>query len=154
MDSAFKRRWDWQYVPIDYEDATTNLKIIVESKEYNWGDFILKVNKEIKEHTQSEDKQIGNRFVSPRNGIITAEQFVSKVLFYLWTEIYKDEQGTGNTIFIDFNDGELTFGEFFKTDGKVKTEVLIRFLENTIFKNTEANDVNKAKENTETLSDN
>ena len=133
MDSAFKRRWDWQYVPIDYEDATTNLKIIVKSKEYNWGRFILKVNKEIKEHTQSEDKQIGNRFVSPINGIITAEQFVSKVLFYLWTEIYKDEQGTGNTIFINpSNDGELTFGDFFRVDGKVNNEVLINFLDYTI----------------------
>ena len=133
MDSAFKRRWDWQYVPIDYEDATTNLKIIVKSKEYNWGRFILKVNKEIKEHTQSEDKQIGNRFVSPINGIITAEQFVSKVLFYLWTEIYKDEQGTGNTIFINpSNDGELTFGDFFRADGKVNNEVLINFLDYTI----------------------
>ena len=80
MDSAFKRRWDWQYVPIEYDDARTNLTINV-GEGYNWGDFISSVNKQIKEHTQSEDKQLGNRFVSPRNGIISPEQFVSKVLF-------------------------------------------------------------------------
>ena len=132
MDSAFKRRWDWQYVPIDYEDAKNNLTIDI-GKGYNWGDFIVKVNQQVKEHTQSEDKQIGNRFVSPSNGKISAEQFVSKVLFYLWTEIYKDEQGTGNTIFINpSNDGELTFGDFFRVDGKVNNEVLINFLDYTI----------------------
>ena len=132
MDSAFKRRWEWQYVPIDYEDAKTNLSINV-GEGYNWGDFISNVNKKIKEHTQSEDKQIGNRFVSPANGIISAEQFASKVLFYLWAEIYKDEQGTGNTIFINSsNDGELTFGDFFRVDGKVNNKVLINFLEDTI----------------------
>ena len=129
MDSAFKRRWDWQYVPVDYNDAKTNLTINV-GEGYNWGDFILKVNIQVREHTQSEDKQLGNRFLSPRDGKISPEQFVSKVLFYLWTEIYKDEQGTGNTIFIDSaNESELTFGEFFSSDGKVKNEVLILFLE-------------------------
>ena len=128
MDSAFKRRWDWQYVPIDYNDATTNLTINV-GEGYNWGDFILIVNKQVKEHTQSEDKQLGNRFVSPRNGIITPEQFVSKVLFYLWTEIYKDEQDTGNTIFKNSeDDSEILFGDFFEFDGKINESILMSFL--------------------------
>jgi hypothetical protein len=128
MDSAFKRRWDWQYVPIDYDDARTNLTINV-GEGYNWGDFILSVNKQVKEHTQSEDKQLGNRFVSPRDGIITPEQFVSKVLFYLWTEIYKDEQGTGNTIFINSeDDSEILFGDFFEFDGEINESILMSFL--------------------------
>jgi len=128
MDSAFKRRWDWQYVPIDYNDAKTNLTINV-GEGYNWGDFILSVNKQVKEHTQSEDKQLGNRFVSPRNGIITPEQFVSKVLFYLWTEIYKDEQDTGNTIFKNSeDDSEILFGDFFEFDGKINESILMSFL--------------------------
>ena len=131
MDSAFKRRWDWQYVPIEYDDAT-NLTINV-GEGYNWGDFISSVNKQVKEHTQSEDKQLGNRFVSPRNGIITPEQFVSKVLFYLWTEIYKDEQGTGNTIFINSeDDSEILFGDFFECDGKINESILMSFLNYTL----------------------
>ena len=128
MDSAFKRRWDWQYVPIDYNDAKTNLTINV-GEGYNWGDFILSVNKQVKEHTQSEDKQLGNRFVSPRNDIITPEQFVSKVLFYLWAEIYKDEQDTGNTIFKNSeDDSEILFGDLFEFDGKINESILISFL--------------------------
>ena len=93
MDSAFKRRWDWQYVPIDYADAKTLSIKIDEETSYNWGDFITIINRKIYETTQSEDKQLGNRFVNPSDGkTISLEQFRSKVMFYLWSEIYKDEQ--------------------------------------------------------------
>ena len=93
IDSAFKRRWDWQYVPIDYADAKTLSIKIDEETSYNWGDFITIINRKIYETTQSEDKQLGNRFVNPSDGTtISLEQFRSKVMFYLWSEIYKDEQ--------------------------------------------------------------
>ena len=93
MDSAFKRRWDWQYVPIDYVDAKTLSIKIDEETSYNWSDFITIINRKIYETTQSEDKQLGNRFVNPSDGkTISLEQFRSKVIFYLWSEIYKDEQ--------------------------------------------------------------
>ncbi|QIY89408.1 McrB family protein [Chryseobacterium gallinarum] len=115
MDSAFKRRWDWEFVPINYEDANS-LKILVGDSIYNWGKFIECINPKIKELTGSEDKQLGNRFVSPKDGKITFDQFRSKVLFYLWSEVYKDEFRTQSSIFkyeleennpIDFQFGEL-----------------------------------------------
>lgn len=115
MDSAFKRRWDWEFVPVNYEDANS-LKITLGDNTYNWGEFIENINPKIKELTGSEDKQLGNRFVNPNNGNITFDQFRSKVLFYLWSEVYKDEYGTQSSIFkyeneendpIDFQFGEL-----------------------------------------------
>lgn len=115
MDSAFKRRWDWEYVPINYVDATS-LSIVIGDSIFNWGNFIQNINPKIKELTGSEDKQLGNRFVNPKDGIITFDQFKSKVMFYLWSEIYKDEFGTQSSIFkyekeennpIDFQFGEL-----------------------------------------------
>ena len=115
MDSAFKRRWDWEFVPINYEDAIS-LNIVVGDSTYNWGKFIENINPKIKELTSSEDKQLGNRFVNPKDGNITFDQFRSKVLFYLWSEVYKDEFGTQSSIFkyeieennpIDFQFGEL-----------------------------------------------
>lgn len=115
MDSAFKRRWDWEFVPINYDDANS-LNIVIGDSTFNWGKFIKNINPKIKELTGSEDKQLGNRFVNPKDGKITFDQFRSKVLFYLWSEVYKGEFGTQNSIFkyskedsdaIDFQFGEL-----------------------------------------------
>lgn len=118
MDSAFKRRWDWEFVPINYDDANS-LNIVIGDSTYNWGKFIENINPKIKELTGSEDKQLGNRFVNPKDRKITFDQFRSKILFYLWSEVYKDEFGTQSSIFkyeleennpIDFQFGELYNG--------------------------------------------
>jgi hypothetical protein len=94
MDSAFKRRWDWEYVPIDYDDARQLIIKLSDDWQFNWGVFIEAVNREIVELTGSEDKQLGNRFVKPVDGIVSREAFRSKVMFYLWSEIYKHETST------------------------------------------------------------
>jgi hypothetical protein len=116
MDSAFKRRWDWVFVPIDYDDAK-NMTIEVDAEtKYNWGNFIKTINPKIKELTGSEDKQLGNRFVNPYDKKITLDQFKSKVLFYLWSEIFKDEFGTQSSIFKYDESGvikDFQFGELY-----------------------------------------
>lgn len=118
MDSAFKRRWDMKFVPVDYEDANKLVIFVDEDTIYNWGNFISNINPKIKELTGSEDKQLGNRFINPSDGKITFEQFRSKVLFYLWSEIYKDEVGSLNSIFkyqiLDEDPIEFQFGELFE----------------------------------------
>lgn len=118
MDSAFKRRWDWEYVPIDYAKAQEFSITVSEEKRYNWGVFIAKVNKQIVEVTGSEDKQLGTFFVKPVAGVISLEVFKSKVLFYLWSEVFKNQLKTGDTIFhYDKEDGtaeEFTFAELFE----------------------------------------
>lgn len=129
MDSAFKRRWEWQYIPINYKDAAKFNVDLGKDGSINWGEFIEAVNEKIKEHTQSEDKQLGNRFVSPASGSsVTKEEFVSKVVFYLWSEIYKDEQGSGESIFYIDRDNEITFSDFFK-DGEVNTATTKKFID-------------------------
>lgn len=112
MDSAFKRRWCWEYIPINYVDAE-NLFIEIDDSKYSWAQFLKIINPKIRELTDSEDKQLGNRFVNPHDGIITFEQFRSKVLFYLWFEVYKDESGTADNIFRTSVDDEFSFGELF-----------------------------------------
>jgi hypothetical protein len=127
MDSAFKRRWDWEFVPINYEDANS-LNIVIGDSTYNWGKFIEIINPKIKELTGSEDKQLGNRFVNPNDGNITFDQFRSKVLFYLWSEVYKDEYGTQNSIFKFEENGEpkdFQFGDLYNEDS---TDLVKAFL--------------------------
>jgi hypothetical protein len=127
MDSAFKRRWDWEFVPINYEDANS-LNIVIGDSTYNWGKFIENINPKIKELTGSEDKQLGNRFVNPNDGNITFDQFRSKVLFYLWSEVYKDEYGTQNSIFKIEENGEpkdFQFGDLYNENS---TDLVKAFL--------------------------
>jgi 5-methylcytosine-specific restriction endonuclease McrBC GTP-binding regulatory subunit McrB len=88
IDSAFKRRWDWKYVPI--ENANKNYKIKVNNTEYDWWEFLKAINKEVFELTNSEDKQLGYFFVKKTDGIIDAETLVNKVYFYLWNDVFKD----------------------------------------------------------------
>lgn len=118
MDSAFKRRWNWEYVPIKYncEDSDFTIKLDNDN-EYNWLDFLKEVNQRIYKATQSQDKQIGNWFINAQNteNIINEKTFINKVVFYLWNDVFKDED---ETIFIK-EEELLTYEHFFaenKTD--------------------------------------
>lgn len=82
MDSAFKRRWDWEYVPIDYSENIPSGQYIITlgEKKYKWIEFLTKVNERIRKVTDSEDKQMGNFFIKAD---INETEFKSKVMFYL-----------------------------------------------------------------------
>ena len=90
MDSAFKRRWEWEYVPINYgtDIKSGSFEIAIGDKTYPWVGFIKEVNKRIFDLTQSEDKQLGNFFIKHS---VDEKEFKSKVMFYLWYEVLRDE---------------------------------------------------------------
>lgn len=126
IDSAFKRRWDWRYIPIDYTDR--GHFIACGESRYSWSDFLQKVNERVESVTQSEDKKLGYWFMG--NGAeqkeITVDRFVSKVVFYLWNDVFKDFGRRGNTI---FKDSFAKFHMFFNYDGSTKEEVVRAFLD-------------------------
>lgn len=76
IDSAFKRRWDWEYIPI--RDGGKNWKIEADGKRWDWWTFLREINTRIGEVTDSEDKKLGYYFVNAgkENAIISAETFV------------------------------------------------------------------------------
>lgn len=88
IDSAFKRRWDWEYEPIKYNN--TDWLIEIDNTRYSWVEFQKEVNNRILKDTGSEDKMMGDYFVKPHNKIISKKLFLNKVLFYLWTDVCKD----------------------------------------------------------------
>lgn len=92
IDSAFKRRWDWRYMKITNMDEKVDnpYRIIVNDNQYQWWAFVDKMNNHIGSSTSSEDKKLGYFFIHREDGIISADDFVSKVLFYLYNDALKD----------------------------------------------------------------
>ena len=137
IDSAFKRRWDWKYVPIhegrDKEtNAPLNWYINTGDKQYDWWSFISKVNELIGSLTNSEDKKLGYFFCKAKDGEIDADLFVSKVIFYLWNDVFKD-YGFDDKDFQDEEGKILSFDRFYKDkNGKTNVDITIveLFLEN------------------------
>jgi hypothetical protein len=127
IDSAFKRRWEWKYMPIKYNK--TDWKIEIGNKKYNWVDFQKEINKRVYSVDNSEDKQLGDYFVNARDGVITADTLLNKILFYLWNDVCKD--GEGDIFKIKDNGNVVTdikFSEFFEDDKENKLQELMAFL--------------------------
>ena len=133
MDSAFKRRFDWEYVPINYDHPEADFTIEIGDSKYKWLDFLKNVNADIYDATQSEDKQMGEFFIKPKDGkTIPFNDFRSKVLFYLWDSVYKDESERQTVFHFPYGDGDdkiknVTFQSLFGKDAK---EIANKIMEN------------------------
>ena len=125
IDSAFKRRWDWRYVKIT--DAGKAWKIKCGTEYCDWWTFVEEINKKIAKETSSDDKKLGYFFCKAKDGVITADKFVSKVLFYLWNDVFKD----GDISLFKVSDepeAEICFDAFYGSDNKVNIEAIRSFL--------------------------
>lgn len=135
IDSAFKRRWDWQYMPIAKgrdNGKDLNWSIVAKDNEYDWWSFLTKINEQIGSTTNSEDKKLGFFFCKAVNGKISAETFVGKVIFYLWNDVFKDF-GFDSDIFNDEDESTLSFDKFYSMEGGkvvVQKNKVEKFLKN------------------------
>ena len=132
IDSAFKRRWDWQYIPIS--DGKKGWKIKVNGIYYDWWNFLQKINEQIGSTTNSEDKKLGYYFCKATNGIINTETFVGKVVFYIWNDVFKDFAEEAGDLFKDEDGSLLSFNKFYTVGENRKTmvveEKVMRLLQN------------------------
>lgn len=88
MDSAFKRRWAMEYIPINLEQKKAKtFTFKVNGVDYSWVEFLAKVNPLIRKATDSEDKQMGEFFIKES---VSEEDFKNKVMFYIWNDVCKD----------------------------------------------------------------
>lgn len=115
IDSAFKRRWDWTYMPIS--NAEKDWIIEVDGSKYDWWQFLEKINEKIGSTTNFEDKKLGYFFCKAQDGVISAKTFVGKVIFYLWNDVFKDYE-FGDAIFNDEDGSKLSFDKFYTSEGK------------------------------------
>ncbi|OYP60828.1 hypothetical protein CIL02_07205 [Prevotella sp. P3-122] len=123
IDSAFKRRWDWEYEPIKYKNADWVIKI--NGNQFSWTSFQKEVNNRIFESTNSEDKMLGDFFVKPYDGIITKKLLLNKVLFYLWNDVCKDGDGD---IFKTEDNKDVKFSDLYGENGTVMLLSMMKHL--------------------------
>ena len=153
IDSAFKRRWDWYYVPIS--NAEKNWTIEVNGAKYDWWNFLQAINDRVYDATYSEDKKLGYFFCKADDGIISSSKFVSKVIFYLWNDVFKDSEFEGSA-FRDENGEKLSFDKFYSVDnGKVKVneEKVELFLKNLELEPVSENDEDNSEDGFENEGD-
>ena len=159
IDSAFKRRWEWKYIKIkEGKDENGNklgwkvdVKMDEEGTLLPWWDFIKKINEIIASMTSSADKQLGYFFCCAKDDVIDEETFVSKVIFYLWNDVFKDYGFEDASLFRYTTKDEegkdlekdLTFPDFYDGEGeKVNTERLTDFVKKVMsWKKTNAEQI-------------
>ena len=139
IDSAFKRRWDWVYIPISASDED-NFGIKVGKHFYDWGKFISQINRVVANVTSSEDKQLGFYFckADEDGNVISANRFVNKVLFYLWNDVFKnygfDATLDGKAVFKYKNDEDkddtMSFTSFYISNGMPNVKQIKRLMDN------------------------
>lgn len=138
IDSAFKRRWDWKYMPIDTQKENWNIE--VDGKKYSWSDFLEAVNEQIFEVTKSEDKKLGFYFCRANNHVVDAEKFVGKVIFYLYNDVFKD-YGYDRKMFQGEDGKTIQFHEYFQSNGDINEQKAALFLNNLEIKPIGENNV-------------
>lgn len=128
IDSAFKRRWDWEYEPIKYKNADWVIEI--NGNQFSWTSFQKEVNNRIFESTNSEDKMLGDFFVKPYDGIITEKLLLNKVLFYLWNDVCKDGDGD---IFKTEDNKDVKFSDLYGENGTAMLLSMMQHLKVELF---------------------
>lgn len=93
MDTAFKRRWEFEYIPVKFDDNHEFKDKSISNLNVSWKDFVNTINnfmmgKENEDLMISEDKQIGPYFVKSHE-LNNSKQFGYKVLLYLWDDVFK-----------------------------------------------------------------
>ena len=111
IDTAFRRRWRQEYVPIDYSIAPSGTMDIVlddaSVQKVPWKVFAKTVNDHLTEHLDiAEDRLLGPWFVTPED-LACSSVLPGQVLIYLWDDLLRHH---GREKVFDVS-GVRTFGE-------------------------------------------
>lgn len=116
MDSAFKRRWSWEYVPVKFNEEELKDTVIIEGTEKKWCEFVDKLNTFILDNQKFirkvEDKQIGYRFIKAKEDVILKNDVKNKLMFFLWDTVFSRDKTPLQALMSDKNFKLSTFGQF------------------------------------------
>ncbi|WP_019211956.1 AAA family ATPase [Yersinia massiliensis] len=120
MDTAFKRRWQFEYLLINYSQATEGIIPIdilsedgdVKTVNIHWKDFAKILNDELKSLKIPEDRLLGHRFLDEielNTPEIARATLAGKLLVYLWDDVLRH----GKKNFIFRSEEFSTYGDLF-----------------------------------------
>ncbi|EGR3414118.1 AAA family ATPase [Vibrio parahaemolyticus] len=95
MDTAFKRRWSFEYIQIDYSKATAGqLPIPLSSGTTNieWAKFAEIINQRLQNLGVPEDRLLGHRFLSDvelSTPKAATNSLCGKLFVYLWDDVLR-----------------------------------------------------------------
>lgn len=88
LDSAFKRRWKFEYLKIDIKNAVhKETQIKYAGMDVRWGDFVSAINEKLIAIGVDEDRLIGPYFIKPSE--VSNREAVDKLLLYLWDDVLR-----------------------------------------------------------------
>lgn len=88
LDSAFKRRWKFEYLKIDIRNAVhKDTQIKYANMDVRWGDFVSAINEKLIAIGVDEDRLIGPYFIKPSE--VSNRKAVDKLLLYLWDDVLR-----------------------------------------------------------------
>lgn len=115
MDSAFKRRWDWEFIDITSEEQKQNQSGRLLEDGFAWDEFVDNLNSFIKKYGERirkiEDKQIGYYFI--KGDTIKHEAIKNKLMFFLWDSIFNNDKKPLKEL-IGLDKTLVTFGDFIR----------------------------------------
>ena len=123
MDTAFKRRWDWEFIDINSKTVAEpgiafyyNSENETDPKNQEYFNFIQKLNYFIKSNHNYirgiEDKQIGNYFIKGFENQISYAVVQSKLMFFIWDSVFnRDKKPLADLLGVS-KDELVTFGDF------------------------------------------
>jgi hypothetical protein len=108
LDTAFKRRWNFRYIPLDFDNSytksgnacsdgalfiqdETSTDEAPQEKQISWKDFAVAINEILTENGIPEDKHLGPFFLS-NNELTTknrSESLTGKLFMYLWDDVLR-----------------------------------------------------------------
>lgn len=108
LDTAFKRRWNFRYIPLDFDNSytasgkacsngvlhiqdETSIDEAPQEKRISWKDFARAINQILTENGIPEDKHLGPFFLSDNE--LTDENrnesLTGKLFMYLWDDVLR-----------------------------------------------------------------
>lgn len=110
LDTAFKRRWEFEYIQINMDKASDKIINIPNNNQtvgVAWRKLATEINERLSEFNIPEDRHLGPFFLSTNE--INEKGLTNKLFIYLWDDLLRHQAKT-----IIFDSGIRTFGQLIK----------------------------------------